>query len=373
MTSRSDNVLRLQDRSGGVATNLRSVLKGGRFEIVTNGPNPEFNFIGSDPYNTNAYTGLVVPATPSSAIANARYLFLLTRASFSTGEQSASNEGVRLVGIRQYAELIARIPAGTSPLVDPSAPVPFTISAGGVTVSVTGNVTANFAVGDTIDLTPTTPIAGPTVPRTIVTSPVFSSGSTTWNLNTPIDDSTTAGNITGGPSEGSTVTFRKEIISPLWHPPDGDISWAVTVIPKTQRDTRNPANTDGFIYQDALSPALLYQTTGPYTPPNGGRPWGTPIGASLGNIHELRYPWRTERSEVSLDIPIPVPCDVALFASVRQNNPELNPAFAECCVNAQFAALSPEDQFLVAYSKYAQYGSIAGALVFDQNLGEDVP
>jgi hypothetical protein len=298
MTPRSDNVIRLQRAAGGVATNLRSVLNGGRYEIVTNGPNSEFSFIGSDSYNTNAYTGLVVPSTPSSAIANARYLFLLARASFSTGEQSASNEGVRLVGIRQYAELVARVPAGAPPFAD--------------------------------------------IP----------------------DDS---------PLVGSTVTFRKEIVSPLWHPPDGDISWHVMVIPKGQRDTRNPANTDGIIYQDALSPALLYQTTGPYTPPNGGRPWGTPIGASLGNIHELRYPWRTERSEVALDIPIPVPCDVALFASVRQNNPELNPAFAECCVNAQFAALSPEDQFLVAYSEFAQYGSIAGALVFDQNLGEDVP
>jgi hypothetical protein len=298
MSPRSDNVLRLQRAEGGVATNLRSVLDAGRFEVVTNGPNQEFGFIGSDPYNTNAYTGLVVPATPSSAIANARYLFLLARASFSTGEQSASLRGVRLVGIRQYAELIARIPAGTVPLEQ---------------------------------------------------------------------------EVEGGPSVGSTVAFRKEITSPLWHPPDGNISWHVMVINKGQRDTRNPANADGFIYQDALSPALLYQTTGPYTPPNGGRPWGTPIGASLGNIHELRYPWRTERSEVSLDIPIPVPCDVALFASVRQNDPELNPEFAECCVNAQFAALSPEDQFLVAYSQYAQYGSIAGSLVFDQNLGEDVP
>jgi hypothetical protein len=298
MNRRSDNVLRLQHAPGGVATNLRSVLANGRNEVVTNGPNPEFGFVGSDPYNTNAYTGLVVPSTPSSAINNARYLFLLARQSFSTGEQDASNCGVRLVGIRQYAELIARIPAGTAPLEQ---------------------------------------------------------------------------EVEGGPSVGSTVVFRKEIVSPLWHPADGNISWHVMVINKVQRDTRNPANTDGFIYQDALSPALLYQTTGPYTPPNGGRPWGTPIGASLGNIHELRYPWRAERAERILNIPIPVPCDVVLFASVRQSDPSLNPAFAECCVNAQFAALSPEDQFLVAYSQYAQYGSIAGSLVFDQNLGEEVP
>jgi len=299
MITRGARILRLQDYAGGVAQGIRSVLDNGRFEVVTNGPNPEFGFIGSDPYNTNAYTGLVVPSTPSSAIGNARYLFLLARASFSTGEQSASHEGVRLVGIRQYAELIARIPAGESPL-----------------------------------------------------------------SSEPEE----------GPAVGSTITFRKEIKSPLWHPPDGNISWHVMVINKVQRDTRNPANADGFIYQDALSPALLYQIPAPYTPPNGGRPWGTPLAASLGNIHELRYPWRTGYSEYVLDIPIPVPCDVALFASVRQNDPdETNPAFAECCVSAQFAALSEEDQFLVAYSAFAQYGTIAGALVFDQNLGEEVP
>lgn len=300
MTKRTDNVIQLQHYAGGVAAGLRSALKAGRYEIVTNGPNPEFGFISSDPYGTNAYTGLVVPPTPSSAIDGARYLFLLARASFGVGEQSHDYRGVRLVGIRQYADLVARIPAGTSP---------------------------------------------------------------------PFPESSET-----GPSTGSTVTFHKEIVSPLWHPPDGNISWHVMIVNRVQRDTRNPANADGFIYQDSLSPALLYQTGAPdgtgYTPPNGGRPWGTSVGASLGNIHELRYPWRTARSEHVLDIPLPVPCDVLFFASVRQNDPALTPSLTDCCA---LGALSSEDQFLVAYSDFAQYGTIAGSLVFDENIGEDVP
>ena len=299
MSRSSDNVIRLQSYPGGVAAGLRTVLDNGRFEVVTAGPNPEFGFIGSDPWNTNAYTGLVVPITPTS-VTGGRYLFLLARASFGDGEQSPDNLGVRLVGIRQYAELVARIPV-TSP---------------------------------------------PTAPLTTVASPLI----------------------------GSTVTFRKEIQSPLWHPPDGDISWHVMILPKVQRDTRNPANDDGFIYQDALSPALLFQTAAPaYVPPNGGRPWGKPLAASLGNIHELRYPWRSTLNEYVLDIPIPVPCDVALFASVRQNDPAKNPVFASGTVTQQFTALSPEDQFLVAYPTFAQYGVIAGSLVFDQNVGACVP
>jgi hypothetical protein len=290
-------LVQLQRMPDGVGASIRSVLYNGRDEIVTNGPSPEFGFIGSDPYNTNAYTGLIVPPTPSAAIGGARYLFVLARQSFSTGEQSADRLGVRLVGIRQYAELIARLPARTAPLA-------------------TGS----------------------------------------------------------GSATGSTVTFRKEITSPLWHPLDGNISWHVMIINKVQRDTRNPANTDGVIYQDALSPSLLYQTLGPYTPPNGGRPWGTPIGASLSNIHELRYPWRTTLSELTLDISIPVPCDVVLFASVRQNDPTTNPVLSDAVTTTQqFSALSPEDQFVVAYPTFAQYGAIAGSLVFDQNLDRCVP
>ncbi len=305
-TKPSGNILKLQSYPGGVGEGLRTPLRRGRQEIVTAGPNPEFGFIGSDPYDTNAYTGLVVPSTPTAALGG-RYLFVLARARFGSGET-----GVRLVGIRQYAELIARIPAGIAPLAPNGSPPP------------------------------------PPPPG----SPV-----------------------------GSTVTLRREIESPLWHPPDGNISWHVMIRSRTIRDSRNPANTDGVIYQDSTSPSLLYQTiAGPpfaptaYTPPNGGRPWGVPMAASLGNIHEMRYRSRTDQSERLLDIPVPVPCDVVLFASVRQNDPATNPVFlnATTLQQQQFNyALCREDQFLIAFSQFAQYGSIYGALTFDENLRED--
>jgi hypothetical protein len=300
----SGKILRLQDYPGGVGAGIRTPLAKGRYEIVGAGPNPEFGFIASDPYNTNAYTGLVVPSTPSAALGGARYLMILARASFGSGET-----GVRLVGIRQYAEIVARIPSGTSPL------------------------TANGS--------PPTPPPPP------------------------------------GPPIGSTVTFRREIMNPLWHPPDGSISWHVMITPRARRDTRNPLNTDGVIYQDSPAAALLYETiAGPtyaptaYTPPNGGRPWGVPMAASLGNIHELRYSSRSDQSERVLDIPVPVPCDVVLFASVRQNDPTTNPSLLSSA-SEQFAALTREDRFVVAYSTFAQYGAIYGALTFDENLRED--
>jgi hypothetical protein len=295
---RTARVIRLQRYPGGVAQGVRTALFDGHQEVVSAGPNAEFAFIGSDPYGTAAYTGLVVPEAPSSAIGGARYLFMLARASFNAGEQSSDNRGVRLAGIRQYAELVARIPAGTGPLA-------------------------------------------PDV----------------------------------GPPAGSTVTFRREIREPFWHPLDGDISWHVMIVGRSsQRDARNPANADGLVYQDSASPALLYQTLGPYVPPNAGRPWGTPVTSSLGSIHELRFRWRDRDNQRVVDVPINPPCDVALFASVRQNNPATNPVFTdEATLTPQFGALTREDQFVVAYAPYAQYGIIAGSLIFDQNLGEDVP
>lgn len=272
---KESQLLALQRTRDGVEQEIRTPFHGGRYEIVTAGPNPEYFFIGSDPYETNVGTGLVVPATPSAAIGGARYLMLLARASFN-----ASEAGVRLVGMRMYAEIVARIPIGET---------------------------------------------------------------------------------------GQTTVYRREIESPIWHPPDGDISWHVMVINKVQRDTRNPANTDGVIYQDALSPALLYQTLAPYAPPNGGRPWGTPLAASLGNMHDLRYRTRFDQSERQLDIVVPAGCDIGLFVSVRQNDPTTNPPASGLTAN-QFSALSREDQFLTSFSTFAQYGVIFGALAFSENL-----
>jgi len=277
--ARTDNVIRLQQRPGGVGAGLRTALRAGRVEIVSAGRDPSLGFIGGDPYNTSVFTGLVVPSAPSASIGGARYLFLLARAQFQDGEQ-----GVRLVGIRQYLDLVARVAIEDQP----------------------------------------------------------------------------------------TQTFHKEILAPMFRPPDGNVSWHVMIIPKTARDSRHPANADSFIFQDTYSPSLLFQTSAPYSPPNGGRPWGTPIGASLGNIHELRYPWQKDTTEYALDIPIPLPCDVALFASVRQNDPATNPTGTGLSAQ-QIAALDPEEQFLVAFHATAQYGRIAGSLVFKENLTEEDP
>ena len=186
-------------------------------------------------------------------------------------------------------------------------------------------------------------------------------------------------NATVAGTDGAPNTvFRKEITSPLWHPPDGNVSWHIFIIAKVAQVTRNVQNADSLKFRDAYGPCLLFETiAGPqfaptaYKPPNGGRPWGKPLGASLGNMHDLRYRWRTGYLEQMLDIPVPLPCDVALFASVRQNDPLTNPC-AGILTACQLAALSPEDQFLTSFCASAQYGRIAGSLVFSENRRDPI-
>jgi hypothetical protein len=277
---REAKLIRLARSPGGVARGIRTRFYPGRHEVVPASLDPFVALLSSDPWGSPVGTGLLVPSTPTGALVPAgvspsqyRYLFLLAREQFASG-----NTGARLTGIRQYAEIAATV---------------------------------------------------------------------------------------------SGAMFRKEITSPLWHPPDGNISWHVMIIAKTKMVTRNVQNADSLMFRDAYGPALLYNTfAGPqfsptaYAPPNGGRPWGKPIGASLGNIHDLRYRWRTGYLEQMLDIEIPLPCDVALFASVRQNDSSTNPTVS--LTANQFAALGPEDQFLYAYAATAQYGRIAGSLVFSE-------
>lgn len=77
---------------------------------------------------------------------------------------------------------------------------PFTIAAGGVTVSVAGDVTAVFQNLDAVFIKPTAPASLPVVSRVIVSVPVFALGFTTFDLDSAIDLTTTAGLISNSAS-----------------------------------------------------------------------------------------------------------------------------------------------------------------------------
>ena len=74
-------------------------------------------------------------------------------------------------------------------------PKPFTIAAGGVTVTIAGNVTAQFLNGDTLAIQPQSPANAPAVVRTLAVGPTFGFLGTTFDLSGPIDGITTGGII----------------------------------------------------------------------------------------------------------------------------------------------------------------------------------
>ncbi len=73
--------------------------------------------------------------------------------------------------------------------------ITFTVAAGGITVSIPGDVTTAFTNGDAVEIIPTAPSAGPAVTRTVSSVPAFALGFTTFDLDSPIDLVTTAGVI----------------------------------------------------------------------------------------------------------------------------------------------------------------------------------
>ena len=97
-----DDVAKLQALPGGAAANVTSHLRTGRYAVSTVGFDPNLQLIGSDPYASSSYTGLWVPSDPTTT-PQGRYLFLLARSGFQFGER------VRLVGIKQFASLTARV------------------------------------------------------------------------------------------------------------------------------------------------------------------------------------------------------------------------------------------------------------------------
>ena len=227
MENECAKILRLQNRADGPSAAMGCPLRTGRFEVTTAGFDGALQLVGGDPYGTPDFTGLIVPSTPTAALGGFqfRYLFMLARAQFNTGER------VRLRGLRQYVDII-----GTT---------------GG-------------------------------------------------------DEAVTIGPL--------------QVTSPMWRLPDGNISWHVMIGNKRWIDTRSPANADSLMFRDSPGPSLLFEVPPSiaYMPPNAGRPWGKPIASDLGNIHDLRYPWRDSQVELELDIPLPAPCDVSVYASVFQ-------------------------------------------------------
>lgn len=84
----------------------------------------------------------------------------------------------------------------------------FSIAAGGVTVSIAGDVTALFNSGDNVNILPLVPSTLPVETNSIATVPAFAAGVTTFDLNSPLSDGSTIG---GAIENASTPTVNVPI------------------------------------------------------------------------------------------------------------------------------------------------------------------
>jgi hypothetical protein len=174
---------------------------------------------------------------------------------------------------------------------------------------------------------------------------------------------------------GGKRFIEQEVLSPFFHLPDGNVSWHLRVIGDGEipRPGTGPNDLRDFMFRMSDNPALLYETATvaspfyvnltAYTPPNRGRPWGTIINSEQGTFLDQRAFWRDDHSWDSLDIPVDGPATIALFASVRQSNPQTRMAITP---PAPFfpGGLSSEEQFLLNFPG-AIIWRVAGALVVE--------
>jgi hypothetical protein len=171
--------------------------------------------------------------------------------------------------------------------------------------------------------------------------------------------------------------FEREVVSPFWHFPDGNVSfhlrWTQQV--QSRRFIFSAGQVPGTSPSTfGVDSALLY-TPGPggifpvvYTPPGAGIPPGRDVDF-LGTIRDAgRYPWTN--TDWDLSVPVIGPGVVTLWASVYQTNPETRIAPPQLTPPPPFTdplvcGLRPEDQFLMQFPADAVYGRVAGALLLD--------
>ena len=372
--------------AGGIdSASPQAYRKCSKFEVSTVQVDPYLQATapnGGDAFGGNVSMGIQVPDSGES---DSRYLILLARAKFNSGRR------VRLVGIRQYASI------GAVQVNDSSQ--------GSTTIAAASNGQSVPIVAGTINVASTSGFAaGPGDTITVITdsgAQTFTYTATTPTSFTGVSGGTSATLFTGDTVTGSTagpanqyVSYvEKPIVTPRWRFPDGNISWHVMAL---QPNVPAPAflsglpagvsgtignQTPGFAFANAMTPAILGLSSGasdaPYTPANGGRPYGVPLTGDLGNMHDMRFPWDNAQSwHYSVDVSIPTPCDIALYCSVLQTNISTRklpkaPADSSVGTAAWFATLTPEDRFMLANPDTSQYWRVAGSLVFAENCDDD--
>lgn len=163
----------------------------------------------------------------------------------------------------------------------------------------------------------------------------------------------------GDEQDPTQYTFEIPVTDPTWSFPDGNVSWHLRRI-APQRHMSSIYTDFAFAPpyasdREGLTAAILARvpTAGAYLPLNGGMPYGEPV-SSLGTFKDIRFPW----VQVTADLQqrIDGPCQVVMFASVYQTDPDTR---VQPPLVADGTYLRQEDRFLINHpeSRYWRVGA----------------
>lgn len=195
----------------------------------------------------------------------------------------------------------------------------------------------------------------------------------------------------------SAVLIEKEVESPVFRFPDGNVSYHLTRIDEdaltgnvvgTPPTTGSRIPVNNLAWRMATSSALLYESVAlrgsgfytdltMYVPPNQGKPYGDPV-AHMKVIHDRRADWRAASAWQPLDLEVEGPGFYALWASVYQTSGLFNLGSLATTIDTVQAGLS-DYQFMAAFppggeepTPTVQYWRVGGALdVFIHEDGSD--
>lgn len=151
--------------------------------------------------------------------------------------------------------------------------------------------------------------------------------------------------------------FERQVVSPDWSFPDGNVTWSILFDPGEQRDivskppigfnpaNRGPSKSTNPYYP---APALLYleSLAARYVAPMSGTFPGQPI-LEPGTMYDLRNPYQG-LWQYLLDVPVTGPGNLYFCASVWQTNP-LNRQVFVPPVGFNPNSIGPEDQFVLQF------------------------
>ena len=171
----------------------------------------------------------------------------------------------------------------------------------------------------------------------------------------------------------SNYILEKQIETPYWHFPDGSVSWHIMRVPPGMNTQFNTSNGDGLAYRYAQNAALLFEEhpeLSSYVSPNAGIPYGVPLAPSLGNFHDIRFPWVNDHAQTALDIEFEGPCDIVFFATVKQTDPDTRMQLVlPGSLPGGTGCIPKEDAFLANFQSATvppTYWRIGGSLIFEE-------